>query len=152
MWRHPRSQLLRSRADSSSLCFQSNASGCSEFTSFLLPQSPVLGGRPPHQSEQQHSNMKSRCGRGASRDSWATEGPLLCRFSLSLLLLHSAVYPVTHFFSPQHQSLKYFWILWLSKSMLGKMLKKNHSNYTLRFRKRCSYQCDLKFGNLNKSQ
>lgn len=95
---------FRSRADS-------NASGCSEFTSFLLPQSPVLGGRPPHQSEQQHSNMKSRRGRGASRDSWATEGPLLCRFSLSLLLLHSAVYPVTHFFSPQHQSLKYFWIL-----------------------------------------
>lgn len=29
---------------------------------------PVLGGRPPHQSGQQHSSMKSRCGRVASRD------------------------------------------------------------------------------------
>lgn len=114
-WKETKAQRCEgtlARADSSSLCFQSNASACSEFTSFLLPQSPVLGGRPRHQSGQQHSGMKSRCGRGAS------ETPGLLRallsagsLSLCLLLLHSALYLVTHFFSPQHQSLKCFWIL-----------------------------------------
>lgn len=149
MWRHPRSQLLRSRGDSSSLCFQSNASGGSEFTSFLLSCSgweattPVWTAILKYEEQVWQSGQQRLLLRA-----FLSAGSL----SLSLLLLHSVLYPVTHFFWPQHQSLKCSWILWLSKSMLGKMLKKNHSNYTLRFRKRCSYQHDLKFGNLNKSQ